>query len=120
GEISLALQDRRNGEDRSDRRLLTQTFEQPENESFISLPVKTWNPKRPTQIEPELIAMDQRARQAGPVREEVVRIQVSIAQELKRASVDGIRAGFRHHVHGVSHTPAVLRGEGIRLDLEFL
>ena len=69
---------------------------------------------------PKLIALELRPGNVSRVVEEIVRVQVAVAQEFKDVAMEGVAAGSGDGVHYVAHAPAVLGRESVGLNLEFL
>src|SRR6266545_2598401 len=64
--------------------------------------------------------MHHRAGHRIAVVEEVIGIEMAVAQELEQPAVERTRARLGNGIDRVPHTPAILRREGVGLNLELL
>ena len=75
-----------------------------------------WSPGRAA----ELVPFPLRLGRAERVREEVVRVEMVVAEELVEAAANGVGARLDRRVDDGARAAAVLGGVGVRLNLEFL
>src|SRR3954466_3556599 len=97
--------------------MVSMTLEVEEEESLVALLVEARKVHRASDGNAELIAMRNRFR----ARFEIVSgVQGRIAHVIVHVSVQPAATGLGHNVDHISSAPAVLRGERILLNLEFL
>ena len=120
GEVSAAEIAGRNRVKHRERSLLAQPLISAEDERLVALLVELGDVERPPGGGPKLIALELRPGNVSRVVEEIVRVQVAVAQEFKDVAMEGVAAGSGDGVHYVAHAPAVLGRESVGLNLEFL
>src|ERR1700722_18904809 len=99
---------------------LTKALIDAEDEGFFSLLIDAGDVQGTAGGTPKLIAVEAGARQVIAVVEVVVGVESAVAIELEYVSVEAVGSGLCDYVDDVTAAPAVLRGEGIGLDLELL
>src|SRR4051812_24562057 len=79
---------------------------------------ESWQGQRPTQVEPELVAM--KRRRLGGALEEIPRIEGAVAEELKNLAMKLVRAGTGGDVYDRAGVPSVFGTKGRVIGFELL
>ena len=82
--------------------------------------VEFWDGKWPAGRETELVSLKLGIGNTGPVIEEIVGIEIVVAQELEGITMEAIGARFSNGIHHISHAPTILSRKGVGLNLELL
>src|SRR6266851_1001892 len=102
------------------RRVLKSPLRNAEDVGLVRLLVDPGNVERAAWRTAVLVTIEVRPLYPVAIVEVVVRIESTVPVELEQVSVETVGSGFGDDVDDVSAAPAILRGEGVGLDLELL